>query len=161
MSEQGIVGPSAGPDENNSGAVGEVATTDRRPVNLANVDTASMANDLRDLFDRVMSGQPYDTGQVRNATNLTNTIIKVLRFEFDVYKHFVRDTPNLPGRPRTADVTISSVASWLRNRGDTIEKGAGVGLWKINGRACEEKDLLTRANNMREARGENPFVLSA
>lgn len=115
-----------------------------------------MATDLRDMFDRVMSGQPYDQAQVRNATNITNTIVKVLRFEFDVYKHFVKDTEKRPGRPA---ITVAYIAEWLRARGDNVEKGAGVGLWKINNRPCEEKDLLIRANNLREQLGEKPFRL--
>ena len=47
-----------------------------------------MVGSLHGLFEDVMSGREYDAQQVKNATNITNTIVKVLRFEFDVYKHF-------------------------------------------------------------------------
>lgn len=118
-----------------------------------------MASGLHDLFGRVISGKPYNPEQIRSATVLTNTIVKVLRFEFDVYKHFTRDAAGRPGRPSSAAVTVVQVAAWLRDHGDKVEKGAGPGLWLINGRACEEKDLITRANNMRVQGGERPFKL--
>ena len=158
MSQQGINGPHGNPDPDHPAETGALISANRRDIKLADINTATMATDLKDLFDRVMSGQPYDDGQVRNATNLTNTIIKVLRFEFDVYKHFVKDVPNPVGRPK-GEMSIRHVAEWLRKRGDKIEKGSGPGLWKINDRACEEKDLLIRANNLREARGEKAFRL--
>lgn len=158
MSEHGTFGTPAGSDQDNPGEAREVIEANGRNIKLANVDTASMASSLNDLFDRVMSGQPYDQGQVRNATVLTNTIVKVLRFEFDVYKHFVKDTPKRPGRP-VATVTVAHVAAWLRKRDDTVDKGAGPGLWVINGRPCEEKDLITRANNKRAQRGERAFKI--
>lgn len=46
-----------------------------------------MLNKLKGLFDDVVSGREYDEKQVKNATNITDTMVKVLRFEFNVYKH--------------------------------------------------------------------------
>lgn len=122
-----------------------------------------MATNLRGLFDRVMSGSEYDPDQVKAATNLTNTIVKVLRFEFDVYKHFAQGNPGKPGRPlkesQPAASSIASIAEWLRKGGDKVQKIGG-GRWTINGRACEEKDLVVRANNLRAEQGLLPFTVS-
>jgi hypothetical protein len=163
MSKQGIGGTPTRPTEDSSPASGEVVKTNRRNVTLSNIDTASMTSDLKVLFDKVMLGMEYDEGQVKHATNLTGTIIKVLRFEFEIYKHFIANTPGRAGRPPAAqeaprEDTIAVVASYLRKLGDKVEKGAGV-LWVINDRSCEEKDLITRANNLRRQRGERPFVI--
>jgi hypothetical protein len=157
MSKQGSVDAPAGSGEDSDTTSREVAEAYRGNVTIADVDTASMASGLRDLFDRVMSGKPYDQDQVKSATNLSNTIVKVLRFEFEVFKHFAQSAPGRPGRPSSVAATILEVASWMRDHGDKVEKGAGPGLWVINGRSCEEKDLITRANNMRAQGGERPF----
>jgi hypothetical protein len=158
MSEQGTVSAPTGSAEDRETEAREVDKADQRNVMLSNVDLGPMALDLRDQFDRVMSGKPYDEGQIKNATNLTNTIVKVLRFEFDVYKHFTRDPPRKRGRPSRYG-TVADVATWLRRRGDTVEKANGVGRWVINGRPCEEKDLLSRANNLRTQNGQKPFEI--
>lgn len=62
-------------------------------MSLTTVDTANMLGKLHALFDDVTSGREYDEKQVKNATNLTDTMVKVLRFEFNVYKHFAGRTP--------------------------------------------------------------------
>lgn len=65
---------------------------DQRNVSLTTVDTANIVNKLNALFGDVMSGRPYDKQQVKNATTLANTMVKIMRFEFDVYKRFVGGT---------------------------------------------------------------------
>lgn len=60
---------------------------------MTTVDTANVLSKLKGLFDDVVSGRDYDEKQVKNATELTDTMVKVLRFEFNVYKHFA-------GRPK-------------------------------------------------------------
>lgn len=159
MSEQRTVSTLADANNDREAAHGEIAARNRRNVTLADIDTGSMATNLSNLFDRVMSGQTYDEKQIKNATNLTNTIVKVLRFEFDVYKHFVKDAPGRPaGRPAdSAPRTIGGVAEWLRAQGDNVEKRPGAGNWLINTQPCEEKDLIIRANNIRKRLGQKPF----
>ena len=74
----------------------EVAIGNRRSLSLTRVDTGKMLGGLNSLFDTVMSGREYDARQVAAATNLSNTMIKVLKFEFEVYKHF-SDVESLSG----------------------------------------------------------------
>lgn len=54
-----------------------------------------MLDHLNGLFDDVVSGREYDSAQVRDSANIASTMIKVLRFEFDVYKHFAAN--RMPG----------------------------------------------------------------
>jgi hypothetical protein len=95
-------------NENSNKESGAPTEGGRGNTKLTNVDTPKILGRLNGLFDDVMSGREYDVQQVKNATNLTNTIIKVLRFEFDVYKHFaeygrtpdIAEPDELPNRYR-------------------------------------------------------------
>jgi hypothetical protein len=78
----------AEPTTDNGGKDIAAVERNRRNLSLTAVNTAKMLGGLNSLFEDVMSGKEYDAQQVKNASNLTNTMIKVLRFEFDVYKHF-------------------------------------------------------------------------
>lgn len=148
----------AGSTEDSATSSGALAKTDRRNVSLTSVDTAGMVGRLHSLFDDVMSGRDYDERKVKNATNLTNTMVKVLRFEFDVYKHFARDV-KLPADGIVEHDTSAMVADFLRADGDRVEKANGVGMWKVNDRSCTERELVIRANNKRTMRGERPFEI--
>ena len=55
---------------------------------LTRLDTATVLGSLQTLFKTVMSGDEYNKEQVKSATNLSNAMVKVLRFEFDAYKYF-------------------------------------------------------------------------
>lgn len=99
MSKERITSKSAGSATDSNGAVGEIAQADIRGVALSDVNMGSMASSLRELFDRVMLGKPYSQQQVAAATNITNSIVKALRLEFDIYKHFAKIEPGKSGRP--------------------------------------------------------------
>jgi hypothetical protein len=57
-------------------------------LSITRVDTESVLSTLHTLFTTVTSGDDYNKDQVKSATNIANSMVKVLRFEFDVYKHF-------------------------------------------------------------------------
>ena len=158
MPEEGRPETPAGSTSNNQGEGRAVAERNRRNTTLTTVDTASMIGKLNTLFDDVMSGRDYDERQVKNATNLTGTMIKVLRFEFDIYKHFAASGGKSPEQVIEHD-TISSVAAYLRSLGDDVEKANGVGAWTVNRQKATERELLIRANNKRAERGERPFEI--
>lgn len=165
MSEQRERIARSGAGEDSGRTSGQVVKANRRDIILTKLDTKNVVEKLNGLFDAVVSGGDYDDGQVRSAASLTNSMVKVLRFEFDVYKHF-------SGRPSSAQrhreesrdgseevCSISQVVRFLRSTGDDVKKGKGVGVWVINGRHCTEDDLLKRANNLRAAEGLAAFLL--
>jgi hypothetical protein len=61
---------------------------DPKALTISKVDTTGVISSLQTLFKTVMAGDDYNKEQVKSATNLSNSMIKVLRFEFDVYKYF-------------------------------------------------------------------------
>lgn len=167
MSEQRERDARSGTNTNRKGESGQVAKTDRRNIILTRLDTKNVVDKLNGLFEAVVSGGDYDDGQVRSAASLTNSMVKVLRFEFDVYKHFSgrqygarQDAMEIDS---SADAggggTVAQVAEFLRSTGDEIKKGKSPNDWIINGRHCTEDDLLRRANNLRTAEGLPVFEI--
>jgi hypothetical protein len=65
-----------------------VTTMDPKALSISKVDTNGVLGSLQTLFKVVMSGDEYNKEQVKSATNVSNAMVKVLRFEFDVYKYF-------------------------------------------------------------------------
>jgi hypothetical protein len=65
-----------------------ITTMDPKQLSISKVDTAGVLGSLQTLFKTVMSGDDYNKEQVKSATNVSNAMVKVLRFEFDVYKYF-------------------------------------------------------------------------
>jgi hypothetical protein len=66
----------------------DLKVMDPKNLTISRVDTNSVINSLQTLFKTVMSGEEYNKEQVKSGTNLSNSMVKVLRFEFDVYKYF-------------------------------------------------------------------------
>lgn len=58
-------------------------------VSLTRIKTGDVLKSLQTTFDLVASGKDYNKEQVKNMTNISNAMVKVLRFEFDVYKYFI------------------------------------------------------------------------
>jgi hypothetical protein len=67
---------------------GNMTTIDPKTLAISKVDTTGVLGSLQTLFKVVMSGDEYNKEQVKSATNVSNAMVKVLRFEFDVYKYF-------------------------------------------------------------------------
>lgn len=60
----------------------------RDDCHVTRVDTRKLLGKLDALFDQVSSGEPYNKDQIKNAAATTNAMIKVMRYEFDVFKYF-------------------------------------------------------------------------
>ncbi len=63
-------------------------TLDTSDLHISRVKTSEVLRSLQTTFDIVSSGQDYNKEQVKNMTNISNSMVKLLRFEFDVYKFF-------------------------------------------------------------------------
>lgn len=61
---------------------------DTSTLSISQINTTDVLSSLQTLFRTVTSGEEYNIDQVKAATGISNAMVKVLRFEFDVYKHF-------------------------------------------------------------------------
>ena len=66
----------------------EVRKTNAGKMSITQVDTATTLLSIQALFQKVMSGEDYNKEQVKSAVSLSNSMVKILRFEFDKYKYF-------------------------------------------------------------------------
>lgn len=78
-------------------ATSDSETTDKKSetittatdISLTRIKTGDVLKSLQTTFDLGASGKDYNKEQVKNMTNISNAMVKVLRFEFDVYKYFI------------------------------------------------------------------------
>lgn len=66
----------------------ESLTTDPNELQITRIKTGDVLRSLQTTFDIISSGEDYNKDQVKSMTNISNAMVKVLRFEFDVYKFF-------------------------------------------------------------------------
>ena len=66
----------------------EVSKANAGKLTITEINTSVMLTSLQALFQKVMSGEDYNKEQVKSSVNLSNAMIKILRFEFDKYKYF-------------------------------------------------------------------------
>lgn len=65
-----------------------VSRVNEGKLSITQVDTSTLVINLQGLFQKVMSGEDYNKEQVKSAVNLSNAMIKIVRFEFDKFKYF-------------------------------------------------------------------------
>lgn len=66
----------------------DVSNANAGKLSITQIDTGVMLTSLQAMFQKVMSGEDYNKEQVKSAVNLSNAMIKIVRFEFDKFKYF-------------------------------------------------------------------------
>lgn len=64
----------------------QIPALDLKTVKLPELNTTALLGSLNELFDAVMSGT-YNREQVRDATRAANSMMQVIRYNFDVFKY--------------------------------------------------------------------------